>query len=218
MGRWDNVRLETYLAEFEDTAERSQKEKDIIAAALKLFSEKGFDRTSTNELAKQAKVSERTLFKYFVSKNDLLKRVVIPIILKFLVPRQVQQMKRAIAGPITNAEDLFKSFASDRIQAVSHNAPAVRILLSEVVGDASFREQFAALWKKHLWKDFETAIDHLKKENQIRPELDLLVVFRTMVSLTLGMVVPLLLLDSKVSQSDIDLIAGIFARGVSSSK
>jgi AcrR family transcriptional regulator len=49
--------------------ERTQKE--ILRAALALFSKKGFFRTTTKQISDKAKIAEGTLFNYFKTKEDL---------------------------------------------------------------------------------------------------------------------------------------------------
>lgn len=49
----------------------------IFEAAIKLFSEQGFDQTTMEEIAKAAGVSRRSMFRYFPTKNDLLARSVV---------------------------------------------------------------------------------------------------------------------------------------------
>lgn len=44
----------------------------IANVAKKLFAEKGFDKTTTDEIAKESKYSKRTIYTYFDSKNDIL--------------------------------------------------------------------------------------------------------------------------------------------------
>lgn len=44
----------------------------IRDAALELFQERGFDAVTTTDVARQAGVTQRTLFRYFATKEDLL--------------------------------------------------------------------------------------------------------------------------------------------------
>lgn len=48
----------------------------IIAAGRKLFFERGFERVSTDALAREAKVSKASLYKYFPNMSEVLKGVV----------------------------------------------------------------------------------------------------------------------------------------------
>jgi AcrR family transcriptional regulator len=43
----------------------------IMDAAIKLFSEKGFEKTSVDELAKEAGVGKSTIYGYFHTKNEI---------------------------------------------------------------------------------------------------------------------------------------------------
>ena len=49
-----------------------EKQQKILEAALKLFSERGFQGTSTAEIAKTAGVATGTLFHYFNTKEELI--------------------------------------------------------------------------------------------------------------------------------------------------
>lgn len=51
---------------------KTKKRKDIINAAIKLFSEKGFHGTKTSEIAKEANIAEGTVYLYFRNKDALL--------------------------------------------------------------------------------------------------------------------------------------------------
>jgi TetR/AcrR family transcriptional regulator len=64
-----------------DTHARRERRKDarpreLLAAALDLFVEKGYAATRVEEVARQAGVSKGTLFLYFSSKEELFKAVV----------------------------------------------------------------------------------------------------------------------------------------------
>src|SRR5690625_1570284 len=50
---------------------KSEKQKEIINAAIKEFVQSGFEKASTNEIVKRANISKGSLFNYFNSKKDL---------------------------------------------------------------------------------------------------------------------------------------------------
>jgi AcrR family transcriptional regulator len=58
--------------------ERSKESRNnIIAAGLKLFSEKGYYKTNSKEIAKKAGVSIGSFYMYFKDKKDLFKEVLV---------------------------------------------------------------------------------------------------------------------------------------------
>ncbi len=48
------------------------KEQDIIEAAVRLFSEKGYTATSVDEIAKESGMAKASFYKFFQSKEDVL--------------------------------------------------------------------------------------------------------------------------------------------------
>lgn len=62
-----------YLGERISAPERRQL---IIQAALTLFSQKGFRGTTTREIAREAGVSEATIFKHFATKEALYSAII----------------------------------------------------------------------------------------------------------------------------------------------
>jgi AcrR family transcriptional regulator len=51
---------------------RQLTSQEILATALRLFTEQGYDETSIAQIAREAGVSQRTLFRYFGAKEDLI--------------------------------------------------------------------------------------------------------------------------------------------------
>lgn len=54
---------------------REQREREILAAAREVFSERGFAGASVAEIARRADVAEATVYQRFSGKQDLLVRV-----------------------------------------------------------------------------------------------------------------------------------------------
>jgi AcrR family transcriptional regulator len=51
---------------------RQLASREILETALRLFAEQGYDETTIAQIAREAGVSQRTLFRYFGTKEDLL--------------------------------------------------------------------------------------------------------------------------------------------------
>lgn len=57
-------------------ARSERRVKEILAAARSVFSEHGYEKTTTLEIARQLGISEATIFSYFKSKRDLCMQVI----------------------------------------------------------------------------------------------------------------------------------------------
>jgi AcrR family transcriptional regulator len=53
----------------------TEKQENILQAALELFAKEGYHATSTSKLAKHAGVSEGLIFRHFTNKEGLLKAI-----------------------------------------------------------------------------------------------------------------------------------------------
>jgi AcrR family transcriptional regulator len=51
---------------------RQQTRQELIAAAMRLFEEKGYEQTAVAEIAAAARVSTKTFFNYFATKDEVL--------------------------------------------------------------------------------------------------------------------------------------------------
>src|SRR6266571_6001605 len=85
--------------------DRRQRKKQVtkdalIEAALELFAAKGYDHTAVHEITDAVDVSERTFFRYFASKEDLVLSFVREGTAAFaeaLAPRPAQEEPLAAA-------------------------------------------------------------------------------------------------------------------------
>jgi AcrR family transcriptional regulator len=67
----DKVLEKADTAARETAKEKGSTHDRIIEAAIKLFSEKGFNGTTTKEIAETAEVNEALIFRHFSTKRDL---------------------------------------------------------------------------------------------------------------------------------------------------
>ncbi len=100
------------------------KEK-ILKSALKLFSEKGFLGATTKEIAKNAGVSEVTLFRHFSSKEKLFEEVINRY--SFL-PKLKEVLQEAEKLPYPES---LKLIAESFLEVLEMKKSLVRIMLSE---------------------------------------------------------------------------------------
>ncbi|KUH83462.1 MULTISPECIES: TetR family transcriptional regulator [unclassified Mycobacterium] len=77
-------------------------------AALQLYSERGFDRTTVTEIAQRAGLTERTFFRYFADKREVLFRG--DGALEELVTRAVAEAGESVP-PIDAVADGLRAFA-----------------------------------------------------------------------------------------------------------
>ena len=110
-----------------DTSKRMKKEErraQILDAAMAVFVEKGFNGSTTLEIAKAADVSEVTLFRYFSSKQEIFLSGIEPILLSTL------------KGSIDLSADLsaqakLEYILFERICLISSHYKIVKLILSE---------------------------------------------------------------------------------------
>src|SRR4030043_2225247 len=57
--------------------EKLRQRQEMLAAALDLFSEKGYHNVSMHQVAEQAEFAIGTLYKFFQNKEDLYKALVL---------------------------------------------------------------------------------------------------------------------------------------------
>ena len=79
---------------------RKEKEEVIMQTALRLFAHKGFEATSVSTIAKEAGISKGLMYNYFKSKEDLLKRIIIGNLSKFLDYLQIENPESIQKGEI----------------------------------------------------------------------------------------------------------------------
>ncbi len=110
------------------------RHETILAAATKVFSEKGYEATSISDIARVANVSDGLIYKYFRHKRDLLERV-----LEAFYERGIAELERAVASA-TAFEDRLRLLIREHLQRFFvEDTGLCRLFISEVRVASDYR-------------------------------------------------------------------------------
>src|SRR5690625_1761887 len=112
--------LENMIDSLESNGEVTGVQKKIMQSAAELFSEKGYESSSTKEIAEKAGVAEVTLFRNFRSKENLLHRLLAPMFIQFASKGFIESFQRILqSGSSHDAEEVLNRAFKDRIENLS---------------------------------------------------------------------------------------------------
>ncbi|WP_170414605.1 TetR/AcrR family transcriptional regulator [Ruegeria atlantica] len=113
----------------ECTTPNASKRAQIIEAAVAEFQEKGFADASMDRISAQAEVSKRTLYKYFESKENLFRSIVLELSNRFAAVRDIRYEKgRDIRAQLTDL-----AWAEGRILMLPEVMAMARMVISETL-------------------------------------------------------------------------------------
>lgn len=129
-----------------------QQRREILQAALRLFSEKGYHNVSVHDIAKEAEFGIGTLYKYFNNKEDLYKALIKGVSEKFhhAILRALEQERNPLRA--------VKKHIAIRREVFFDNLPVVRLYFAETRG-ASF--SIRAGFDRELLKQHDEFIEKL---------------------------------------------------------
>ncbi len=125
--------------------EKLRQRQEMLAAALDLFSEKGYHSVSMHEIAGKSEFAIGTLYKFFKNKEDLYKALVLEKSDKFH-----DAIMKAIEEPGDEIEKL-RNYVRAKGQIFRDNVSMVRLYFAETRGasfnimaglDRQIREQY----------------------------------------------------------------------------
>jgi TetR/AcrR family transcriptional regulator len=167
-------------------APATEKERAIIEAAVALMGERGVDGATTAEIARRASVTEKTLFRYFPSKKDLVNRVLFPLIMQRGLSRQWEQVETLLKSKGSSLKDWYIASTSKEMATVGKYAGLTRTVNIELLQNAEFREALAPLWRQHIWRPMIEGLEELKSNGVIRDDVDVEVLARAIHCLHVG--------------------------------
>jgi len=108
--------------------EKLRQRQEMLAAALELFSQKGYHSVSMHEIAAQAEFAIGTLYNFFQNKEDLYRALVL---------EQCDKFETAIAQEMEKPGDeveKLRNYVHTRTERFRSNLPFIRIFLAESRG------------------------------------------------------------------------------------
>ena len=129
---------------------REDRRKQILNSALDVFVEKGYNGTTTQDIAKSSNVSEVTLFRYFSSKQEIYMEAIEPIIITTLED-SIDSTKDL------NPKEKLRNIIIERIKLISKYHKVVRLILMEnqvnpELGDLNYIKRISDLLKNSIDK------------------------------------------------------------------
>jgi AcrR family transcriptional regulator len=152
---------------FVDEEELTEKQKQIIIAAIESFSTKGYAATSTSEIAKKAGVAEGTIFRHYKTKKDLLLSIVTPVMSKLIAPFIMKDLYKVIDQRYETYEDFLRAMIINRRDFLEKNFPILKIMLQEIPFQPELREQFKKHVLKKIAQRFSALVLHYQEKGQI---------------------------------------------------
>jgi AcrR family transcriptional regulator len=135
----------------------------IQRAALALFVEKGYDETTTEEIARAADVSPSTLFNYFPTKEDLVTDDYDPLFIHLLESRPLDEpiytaIRRAIEAGLQTVVETDRDLIMARAK-LALEVPALRAaaMLEQERSATLLREILARRYRRKS-DDFELKV------------------------------------------------------------
>jgi Transcriptional regulator len=151
--------------------------RKVMIAALELFSEQGFDGTSTVQIAERSGMSEANIFKYFKTKKMLLSAIITPII-ENLVPVWGGEFQLKLAQHNSDLRSLIHFVVKDRWSFLSANALSMSILLKEIMTNEEVLLLFKTTIQSRLTLNEPQIIEAFQNTNELDAAQNIKTIYR----------------------------------------
>ena len=192
-----------------DLLVRARREQ-IVEAATRVFAQKGFRRATTREVAREAGISEGTIYNYFEDKDALLMAILGRL---NETERRAEDFEEGMA---TDFEGFLRDYLSRRMSLIWENREVFRVVLSEMLVNADLREHYLRRVVDPTMRIAEENFRSRMEQGEVR-ETDAPLAMRSVAGAVLGVLVLGLLGDEEIgSRSDEvpDVLAGLLIRGL----
>src|SRR5690606_31252012 len=96
----------------------------LLSAAARLFRDKGFDRTTVRDIAREVGIQSGSIFHHFPTKEDILFAVMVEVI-RF----NTERLRSALAGADTAVEQLLALVRGELQSIIGDTREAMSVLV-----------------------------------------------------------------------------------------
>ncbi len=143
---------------------KADRPREIVAAALQIFAEKGFASARLDEIATRAGLSKGAVYLYFETKEDVFRAVV-----EHAIAPEIDLARAAIAAHPGPLPDLLRLLAERFVAVVGGSA--VGGVAKMVIGEARNFPELARVWHDRLVSKVIGAVASAVAAAQVRGEV-----------------------------------------------
>jgi AcrR family transcriptional regulator len=179
----------------------------ILDAAVRLFAEKGFHRTTTRDIAEAADVAEGTLYNYFANKDDLLFGI-----MERLTNSMTFEAMHSEALEPADIQEHFITLLQTYRDFQYQNATILQALLSEILANTELRQRYYQQLLEPSIRALENDLSKHSQLGQIR-QVDIPATARVLTSIFIGLFFLDVLGDPMAHSNRNEIEAAIIALG-----
>jgi TetR/AcrR family transcriptional regulator, regulator of cefoperazone and chloramphenicol sensitivity len=193
------------------TRDRAGKKQALVDAALKLFASKGYDATTTREIAACAGCAEGLIHRYFNGKAGLL-----PALMECRVSREVADLTRRLR-PADSFEDEYLQLVNWAVEHIWEDREFLKVAIPRAVLDPNFGQLIRRVGPLQRGRAITARLKSFRESQALSDvEFDALVQSVTVIGFMFGFMRPAVLRqDRKASAKTAAVLAKLLVRGVS---
>ncbi|HAT55413.1 MAG TPA: TetR/AcrR family transcriptional regulator [Lactobacillus sp.] len=159
--------LEFYTAALQDNTTITPKQRQILAAGLELFSERGFDNTSSADIAERAGVAEGTVYKRFKNKTELMLAVLTPLISSAFPAAANEFETKTLTVTYPDLHSFLTTIVANRLKFIQTNFREIKILVGQLLYNREFGDQIKTIFAKSINTETNAAVKDLQARHLI---------------------------------------------------
>lgn len=206
------------LYDDESVQDFTPRQRELLEAALRVMSAKGYDGSRTREIAKEAGVSEATLFKNFPTKLEILMALLRPFLSTVIKPTMIASVKQVIqAHKGAPLEETLREIMRDRIALFRARGPLVKTLLLEAIRHTEIRDMIQAQVVPEIFAALDSVLDAAQERGELAT-IDRRTIMRVFLSTVIGYLALSETFPERLGASsdevEIDAMVGILLHGI----